>query len=561
MHRITSCIQQSNLQLLIDAVDLDRSSSSLSVNSIPLHPLPPSAPVQQQPSNHLQQQQQQQQRPHLNPSPLPTPPFTIQSSTPTPSRSIYSTSTSSSGTLTAKDQVPPSPIAIVHSSLHPFASQKLYAGNHANLVHQRQTGGGGGGFYSSTLNAYGANQFHTATKYYLPGQKPKAPDPISIPVGSDTSATISSDRTWTTTTAATAVDSFASGVIAVLSTRSIFAASDAATDTTSRSDQLSQSQQQQIQHQQLAQQGHSQQQALKPQQSIYVAPQSQYTPPQSQYQQHPQQQPHAIPQSVIHQKQQQQPIPIQVPHNYNNAVSFQHMQSPSSYSTISSLDAAFASSNMRRHTSTDDGMDEDTTEGGDNYGEEELDEVSSEVGSSVSTSVLSSTLPQQLFRTRLSSSSPISPQPALLVPTTTSSTGSSIGTATSTTTPSTTTTTGQFKCPYPDCDKLAPSSAALRSHLRCHTSAIHECPHCTASFRRKHDLQRHVRSKHFEDTSVYKHYCEFCLKRFPRADTLKRHLGGRVGGCATTMGPLQAGSGAGGKEVGGGGGGGGGMGT
>ena len=44
---------------------------------------------------------------------------------------------------------------------------------------------------------------------------------------------------------------------------------------------------------------------------------------------------------------------------------------------------------------------------------------------------------------------------------------------------------------------------------------------CAATFSRKHDLRRHMRSLHSEDRP---HHCAHCNLSFARSDALKRHL-------------------------------------
>ncbi|RKO99558.1 hypothetical protein CXG81DRAFT_4847, partial [Caulochytrium protostelioides] len=61
----------------------------------------------------------------------------------------------------------------------------------------------------------------------------------------------------------------------------------------------------------------------------------------------------------------------------------------------------------------------------------------------------------------------------------------------------------------------------LKSHMLCHSGARpHNCPDCEASFARKHDLQRHVRTLH---TDQRRFKCGQCGQAFARADALRRH--------------------------------------
>ncbi|KNC99222.1 uncharacterized protein SPPG_05478 [Spizellomyces punctatus DAOM BR117] len=79
-----------------------------------------------------------------------------------------------------------------------------------------------------------------------------------------------------------------------------------------------------------------------------------------------------------------------------------------------------------------------------------------------------------------------------------------------------------YSCTFPGCPKEFPKKQNLLSHIRCHSDERpHVCAQCSACFRRKHDLQRHFRSRH----AVSKpHHCSYCGKPFARTDGLRRHL-------------------------------------
>ena len=91
-----------------------------------------------------------------------------------------------------------------------------------------------------------------------------------------------------------------------------------------------------------------------------------------------------------------------------------------------------------------------------------------------------------------------------------------------------------IKCPHPGCDKLFYRHYNLKSHLVCHSSKFilmrfmirieerpHSCHVCNASFARKHDLQRHVRTLHGFFRSFK---CGSCSLSFVRMDSLRRHM-------------------------------------
>ncbi|KAJ3415147.1 hypothetical protein HDV05_005427 [Chytridiales sp. JEL 0842] len=69
-------------------------------------------------------------------------------------------------------------------------------------------------------------------------------------------------------------------------------------------------------------------------------------------------------------------------------------------------------------------------------------------------------------------------------------------------------------------NKPFPSLHSVKSHLKCHAQASLACPTCGLTFRRNHDLVRHVRTMH---DAPKPHTCEACGKGFARADALRRH--------------------------------------
>ncbi|KAJ3218424.1 hypothetical protein HK099_005077 [Clydaea vesicula] len=78
-----------------------------------------------------------------------------------------------------------------------------------------------------------------------------------------------------------------------------------------------------------------------------------------------------------------------------------------------------------------------------------------------------------------------------------------------------------LSCPHENCEKTFTKQFNLKSHLRSHTTEkCFTCDLCAASFRRSHDLKRHIRSLH---VAVKAFACPTCNKRFARTDALKRH--------------------------------------
>ncbi|KAI9319534.1 hypothetical protein DFJ73DRAFT_967344 [Zopfochytrium polystomum] len=77
-------------------------------------------------------------------------------------------------------------------------------------------------------------------------------------------------------------------------------------------------------------------------------------------------------------------------------------------------------------------------------------------------------------------------------------------------------------CSYPACGKTFSRKFNLQSHEKVHSDAKpFRCPVCSIHFRRKHDLQRHMRSLHSENRPWV---CPYCHIGFSRSDALRRHL-------------------------------------
>ncbi|ORY43036.1 hypothetical protein BCR33DRAFT_651616, partial [Rhizoclosmatium globosum] len=78
------------------------------------------------------------------------------------------------------------------------------------------------------------------------------------------------------------------------------------------------------------------------------------------------------------------------------------------------------------------------------------------------------------------------------------------------------------KCPLEGCTQTFHKQMNLTSHLKTHKSSkIYRCTDCDTTFRRSHDLRRHVSSLHSEAGKAF--CCLKCPKRFARLDALKRH--------------------------------------
>ncbi|KAI8907740.1 hypothetical protein DFJ77DRAFT_513841 [Powellomyces hirtus] len=79
-----------------------------------------------------------------------------------------------------------------------------------------------------------------------------------------------------------------------------------------------------------------------------------------------------------------------------------------------------------------------------------------------------------------------------------------------------------FRCAYPGCGKVCNRLYNLKSHVLVHSNTRpFQCEHCSMSFARRHDLQRHLRSTHQKEKSFI---CDRCGLSFTRADAYRRHL-------------------------------------
>ncbi|KAJ3228377.1 Metallothionein expression activator [Clydaea vesicula] len=77
-------------------------------------------------------------------------------------------------------------------------------------------------------------------------------------------------------------------------------------------------------------------------------------------------------------------------------------------------------------------------------------------------------------------------------------------------------------CPFPGCKKLFTRLYNVKSHMVCHSGTRpHVCTQCSATFCRKHDLQRHFRTTHSNERPWQ---CNRCSKSFARRDHYKRHM-------------------------------------
>lgn len=77
-------------------------------------------------------------------------------------------------------------------------------------------------------------------------------------------------------------------------------------------------------------------------------------------------------------------------------------------------------------------------------------------------------------------------------------------------------------CPHPGCNRKFTRLYNVKSHMVCHSGdRPHLCSDCPASFRRKHDLQRHFRTTHSNERPWV---CSKCNRSFARRDHYRRHL-------------------------------------
>ncbi|KAJ3354570.1 hypothetical protein HDU83_005021 [Entophlyctis luteolus] len=79
-----------------------------------------------------------------------------------------------------------------------------------------------------------------------------------------------------------------------------------------------------------------------------------------------------------------------------------------------------------------------------------------------------------------------------------------------------------YPCLYPGCGKVFPRAYNLKSHSYCHSGERpHSCATCGASFSRKHDLQRHVRTLHAKEPP---RICIPCKQSFASIEQFQRHV-------------------------------------
>ncbi|KAI8813425.1 hypothetical protein BJ742DRAFT_672791 [Cladochytrium replicatum] len=73
---------------------------------------------------------------------------------------------------------------------------------------------------------------------------------------------------------------------------------------------------------------------------------------------------------------------------------------------------------------------------------------------------------------------------------------------------------GRHACPVPGCTRTFARYHNIKSHLICHTDyRPYKCEVCDMSFRRSHDLRRHVQATHSTDRPFT---CDQCKKSFSR---------------------------------------------
>ncbi|KAJ3138483.1 hypothetical protein HK100_012623 [Physocladia obscura] len=102
-----------------------------------------------------------------------------------------------------------------------------------------------------------------------------------------------------------------------------------------------------------------------------------------------------------------------------------------------------------------------------------------------------------------------------------------------------------FQCPIPGCEQTFHKEMNLQSHIKTHNSSkIFACFQCIATFRRSHDLRRHVSSLHNAAGKAFE--CLNCPKKFARLDALKRHVSRKGNKCYIELEEDSGGSGGGG---------------
>lgn len=80
---------------------------------------------------------------------------------------------------------------------------------------------------------------------------------------------------------------------------------------------------------------------------------------------------------------------------------------------------------------------------------------------------------------------------------------------------------GSFPCTVDGCGKSFNRQFNLKSHLKTHNDErSFSCQFCESTFRRSHDLKRHIRSLHSTEKLFG---CNNCGKKFSRTDALRRH--------------------------------------
>ena len=88
--------------------------------------------------------------------------------------------------------------------------------------------------------------------------------------------------------------------------------------------------------------------------------------------------------------------------------------------------------------------------------------------------------------------------------------------------------TNERNFPCPNCDKTFVCESVLKSHLKTHDpiqSSVVQCPHCAKPASSMGNLQRHIRSAHFEfsDKKLYICRTENCGKTFKDPSALRIH--------------------------------------